>query len=178
MNDPQTVFTRPLRVAEISSGGRSVKITANAQECAAVASLLHLPAVATLEAQLEVTPFGKEGAAVSGTIRARVTQTCVATSEDFDTDVEAPVSIRYSTDGIDPNAEVDLEEMLASLDAEDPPDLLVDGRIDLGAIITEFLALTLDPYPRKPGTEFAGLADEAGSSAFAALSALKKTKDE
>lgn len=177
MSDPQPVFSRPLRVAEIPSGGRSVRITANVQECAAVAALLHLPAVASLEAQLEMSPFGKDGAAVSGTIRARVTQTCVATSEDFETDIEAPVSIRYSTDGIDPNAEVDLEEMLASLDAEDPPDLLVDGRIDLGAIITEFLALALDPYPRKPGTEFAAPAEETGSSAFAALSALKKTKD-
>jgi hypothetical protein len=175
MTDTQTVFSRPLKVAEVPSGGRHMKIKANAEECAAVAKLLHLPAIATLEAQLVVVPFGKEGVAVSGKIDAHLSQTCVATSEDFDTAVETPVSVRYSTDGVDPHAEVDLAEMLANLDAEDPPDLLVDGRIDLGAIVTEFLALALDPYPRKPGTEFSGATEEPAFSAFAALSALKKS---
>ena len=176
MTDTDTGFSRPLQVGEIPSGGRKMKITASVQECAALAKLLHLPAVAALEAQLTVVPFGKEGVAVSGKINARLTQTCVATSEDFESDVEAPVSIRYSADGVDPNAEVDLEEMLANLDADDPPDLLVDDRIDLGAVIAEFLALALDPYPRKPGTQFASAADTSPSSAFAALSALKKDK--
>ncbi|CAN2532162.1 hypothetical+protein [Methylocapsa aurea] len=43
---------------------------------------------------------------------------------------------------------------IADLD-EDAPDPLVDGRIDLGAIVAEFFALALDPYPRKPGACFA-----------------------
>ncbi len=34
-----------------------------------------------------------------------------------------------------------------------------DGTIDLGALAAEFLALGLDPYPRKPGAEFAPISD-------------------
>ncbi len=34
---------------------------------------------------------------------------------------------------------------------EDPPDPIIDGKIDLGALAAEFFALGLDPYPRKPG---------------------------
>ena len=59
----------------------------------------------------------------------------------------------------------------------DPPDPIVDGRIDLGAIALEFLTLSLDLYPRKPGAEFAdvqiGEADDAADSPFAALQRFK-----
>ena len=36
----------------------------------------------------------------------------------------------------------------------EPPDEIVNGQIDLGALTAEFLALGLDPYPRKPGVDF------------------------
>ena len=36
----------------------------------------------------------------------------------------------------------------------EPPDEIVNGKIDLGAVAAEFLALGLDPYPRKPGVDF------------------------
>ena len=47
-------------------------------------------------------------------------------------------------------------DRLAGTDAEDAdiPDPLVGGRIDFGALTAEFLALGLDPYPRKPGIAF------------------------
>ena len=38
--------------------------------------------------------------------------------------------------------------------ADDPPEVLHDGAVDLGAVATEFLLLGIDPYPRKPGAVF------------------------
>jgi len=175
MSQDSLIFTRPVQVADVPSGGRRVKITADAAECAALAKTLHLPAIASLTAGFELVPFGRDGISVTGSISARLTQTCVASSEDFESDVAAPVAIRFSTDGVDPNAEVDLADLLETLEAEDPPDLLVDVRIDLAAITAEFLALALDPYPRKPGSEFAAPGQEAEASPFAALAALKKS---
>jgi len=32
--------------------------------------------------------------------------------------------------------------------------VIAQGRIDIGELIVEGLALTLDPYPRMPGAEF------------------------
>ena len=53
---------------------------------------------------------------------------------------------------------------------EEPPDPIIEGRIDLGALAAEFLALGLDPYPRKPGVDFAAPADaSAPASPFAVL---------
>ena len=50
----------------------------------------------------------------------------------------------------------------------------MNGQIDLGALTAEFLALGLDPYPRKPGVDFSyqDPADEKDSP-FAALGKLK-----
>ena len=38
--------------------------------------------------------------------------------------------------------------------ADDAPEPLVGGVVDLGVVATEFLALGIDPYPRKSGVEF------------------------
>ncbi len=45
----------------------------------------------------------------------------------------------------------------------DPPDPIVNGRIDLGQLAAEFLALGLDPYPRKPGVEFAPVVEDGAN---------------
>ncbi|MGO4336912.1 DUF177 domain-containing protein [Labrys sp. KB_33_2] len=165
-------FSRPVHLREVPPTGRYFVIETNEDERRAIARQLGVPDVAALTAKLHVTPFRKDGLAVDGTIRARLTQICVVTAEPFESEVDAPVDVRFSPDGQDPNAEFDLAE-LHNPDAEDPPDLLSGDTIDLGAIVCEFLALALDPYPRKPGAAFEGDEDEAGLSPFAALNKLK-----
>ncbi|MGB7247021.1 MAG: DUF177 domain-containing protein, partial [Methylovirgula sp.] len=56
----------------------------------------------------------------------------------------------------------------------DPPDAIVDGMIDVGALAAEFLALGLDPYPKKPGVEFAPVTvpEESAGRPFDALKKL------
>ena len=62
-----------------------------------------------------------------------------------------------------------------SVDEEDEPDPVVDGKIDLGALASEFFALGLDPYPRKPGAVFVEDANsEPGDWSFAALAQRDK----
>ena len=64
---------------------------------------------------------------------------------------------------------------LQAVEADDPPETLSDGVVDLGAVATEFLLLGIDPYPRKPGAVFdAPPAGDPASHPFAALAALKK----
>ena len=62
------------------------------------------------------------------------------------------------------------------VEAGDRPESIVDGRLDLGALATEFLILGIDPYPRKPGAVFeAPSSADRDATAFAALAALKKS---
>jgi hypothetical protein len=61
----------------------------------------------------------------------------------------------------------------------DPPDELVGDFVDLGSITAEFLALALDPYPRKPGISFESpQAADVRDSPFARLAELRPRKDE
>jgi hypothetical protein len=63
----------------------------------------------------------------------------------------------------------------AFMSADDPPEVLQDGIVDVGALVTEFLILGIDPYPRKPGAQFdSAPAGDPGPHPFAALAALKK----
>ena len=59
---------------------------------------------------------------------------------------------------------------------EEPPEPLIDGTVDLGAIATEFLVLGIDPYPRKADVEFKPPQVAADAPhPFAGLEALKKS---
>ena len=63
-------------------------------------------------------------------------------------------------------------------EAEEPPDAIVDGKIDLGALAAEFLALGLDPYPRKPGASFESSELDLGSESIGSpFDILKKMQD-
>ena len=73
------------------------------------------------------------------------------------------------------NATQTISDIEVLLNEADPPEPIVDGAIDLGGITLEFLALALDPYPRKPGASFESSAGDTGiESPFAALAKLKR----
>jgi uncharacterized metal-binding protein YceD (DUF177 family) len=169
-------FSRPLRVDALPGKGATQSIEADADERAALAKLNHLPAIASLSATFRLSPGGRDGVRVTGDIRAEVTRVCIVTLEPFTSHVEEPVDLLFSPPAKEepPRGAGAEKEKDLDLTAEDPPDVIVDGVIDLGALAAEFLALGLDPYPRKPGVAFAAPAvavDEA--SPFAALAGLK-----
>jgi uncharacterized metal-binding protein YceD (DUF177 family) len=128
-----------------------------------LAGLRELP---QLSAVFDLTLRGS-GVHVAGQVRARLGQTCVVTLEPIQSDLTEAIDLVFL-----PAAQAQAKDL--KLD-EEPPEMLVDGKIDLGAIATEFLLLGIDPYPRKAGAEFAPIkADDAGARPFAALDALKK----
>jgi uncharacterized metal-binding protein YceD (DUF177 family) len=153
-----------IKVERIPQGGLGLRLVADEAERATLARDLRLPGIARAEAVLDIVR--RHGAwHVTGQIEATVTQVCGVTLEPFEAKLREPVEISFS-DRVDP-VPADGE---AAMDAPDP---LEDGRIDLGAVAAEFLALGLDPYPRKPGVTFAAPDDgNAEMSPFAALKGL------
>jgi uncharacterized metal-binding protein YceD (DUF177 family) len=158
-------FSRPTRVEPLPRGGLALDIEANAAERAALAKLNHLPGIERLNASLRIVKW-RRGVHVEGELSARVTQTCVVSLEPFDVDIEEPIDAKFLP------AEA-ISAAPESLAEEDAPDPIVDGRIDLGAIASEFLTLALDPYPRKPGVAFEPPAQaKEDESPFSRLRAL------
>jgi uncharacterized metal-binding protein YceD (DUF177 family) len=168
-------FSRPVRVDALPVDGVTQTIVADEAERAALAALNRLPAIAKLTASFTLRRNGRNGAKVTGAVHADVTQVCVVTLEPFAARVDEPVELVFAP----PAKEVPVrrgaaEEVNLELAAEDPPDTIVDGVVDLGALAAEFFALGLDPYPRKPGAELAAPAPKSDAdSPFAALAALK-----
>jgi len=91
--------------------------------------------------------------------------------------LDEPVDVRFAMPKPEkPGSKAEVETL--AFDGEDAPDPIVDGKIDLGALAVEFMALGLDPYPRKPGAEFTPPAsDEALDSPFDALAKIAKKAD-
>jgi uncharacterized metal-binding protein YceD (DUF177 family) len=149
-----------------------VAIEAPAATRAAVAELAAVRDLPQLSAVFDLTRQGS-GVHVSGQVSARVGQTCVVTLEPIESAVEEAVGLAFA-----PASGTQSEPKSARKRAhggDEPPEPLMNGMLDLGALATEFLILGIDPYPRKPGVQFAPLKpDDAGEQPFAALQTLKK----
>lgn len=176
---PQGPLSRRFDAAAVRDGGVPVPVETTPEERGALAEDCGLPGIEALSADLRVARHGADGLRVTGTVAARVRQVCVVSLDEFAADLVEPVDLRFA-----PEAEV---EALAAERAarpagddeelEDLPDPIVNGRIDLGALVAETLVLGLDPYPRRPGIAFEDPAPAAPeppeASPFAVLRDLK-----
>lgn len=160
-------YSHPVTVAEVPPGGLDVELKPDAAVREGLARHAGVLAVSAFTARLKVLPEGKEGLHVTGTLDAVVRQTCGVTLEPFDAPLHEAVDVHFVPAGTAvPPVEEDSEY--------DPPDEIVGGTVDLGALAGEFLALGVDPYPRKPGAVFEQPADQDGAvSPFSSLARLK-----
>lgn len=178
---PATPLTHPIRVEVIRQRGTEVTVRAESQQFAAIARLLGLASLESLEARYLLSRNG-DRVKLEGRIAARLHQTCVVTLDPFPVQLNVPVKLDFAPEteaeaasrrAERDDAEIDIEVLL---NEDDPPEPIVDGVMDLGGITLEFLALALDPYPRKPGVNFEAPAGDAGAeSPFAALAKLKRS---
>ncbi len=166
----------PVRLADVPPSGLHVRRRdLSAGDLAAFARFIGVEAMTNLDVELHVKPYRGDGLAVSGRVRAEVVQTCVVTLEPVTNGIDEEVEATFRPEEkLKPQLVHDEEDGLsidASVAADDP---LVGGVIDTAAIAAEFLALGVDPYPRKPGSRFDAPSAGAEASPFAGLSKLKR----
>ena len=84
---------------------------------------------------------------VKGTILAVVQQSCVVTQASLKQSMRVPFSLEFAPASmVEENVELTLEDA-------DPPDVILEGKIDVGEAVAQQLALALDPYPRQDGVD-------------------------
>jgi hypothetical protein len=163
-------LSRRVAVADLPARGLDAAVDATPQECEALAGELGLVGIDRLEGRFRLVRKGRM-VHVTGEVSADVRQACVVTLEPFAASVKEPVDVRFTEDARPSERDEEVELTERDLDAPEP---LRGGVVDLGALTAEFLALGLDPYPRKPGASF-DYSDPTDTepSPFAALSGLK-----
>jgi hypothetical protein len=164
-------FHRKVRLGDLIAGPMRARLSAGEADRASIAADLDLLGLASLSSDLEVRPW-LDGAEVVGAFTAKVTYECGVTLDPFEAEIDGEIFLRLVPAG-SPNAPQAVDELELDLEAEDPPDVLAGSEIDLGDIVAEHLALSLDPFPRKPGAEFEPPPVDAPESPFAVLKALK-----
>lgn len=178
---PALPLSHPIRAELIRQRGTEAIVRAEPEQFGAIAKLLGLASLEALEARYLLSRNG-DRVKLEGRIAARLHQSCVVTLDAFPVQLDVPVKLDFTPEQ-EPeaaarhadrdDAEIDIEVLL---NEDDPPEPIIGGIIDLGSITLEFLALALDPYPRKPGVSFEVPAGEAGAeSPFAALAKLKRS---
>jgi uncharacterized metal-binding protein YceD (DUF177 family) len=159
-----------------------VTLEASEAERQALAKAMDIPGIASLKAELTVSEVGRGRFEVTGQVHSKLSQVCVVTLEPFESEVTEPVEITFAPPEEVERAETAYagrrEEDPTGLEMPEPPDAVENGKIDLGKVAAEFLALALDPYPRKPGVEFQSPepegAEDEKESPFAVLAKLKQ----
>ena len=114
---------------------------------------------------------------VSGSICADIVQACVVLQEPVATRIAEAISERLG-----PRDQDDAEAVF-DIGDEDPPVPLNGDTIELGELLTQILAVSIDPYPRAAGVappSAAGtqdaIAGSQGRRPFESLAILKKNR--
>ena len=117
--------------------------------------------------------------AVTGRIQAELAQPCVVSLEPVPQSIDEEFEVEFV-----PEAQVE-HDLELSLEDADPCDPIEDGVIDVGEVVSQQLALMLEPYPRASGVALEQVQSElsgkrkqafevdAPSGPFAALAKLK-----
>lgn len=153
-----------VRINQIGAG-LTRTLTPDADVRRKIARELDLASLDAFEADMSLTP-SEAGWRLSGRVRANAVQNCGLTLEPLPVaiDQEFALDLAEAVE-TDPEVEVTLDD--------DAPDPIEDGKIDLGQYAIEQLALSLDPFPRKPGAEFVQPPEPAEINPFAVLKQFK-----
>ena len=174
-------ISQSYNLARLGNAGDQVTITADEAQRAAIASWTGIVSLQSFEAAVQIKKLSPNRFGLAFHLVADVTQACVVTLEPVPSHMDhsfsrelhftGPVRHRPASDH---SAADSVSEVV--LDAEEEgPEEIESLHYDLAAPLLEEFVLSLEPYPRRPGVEFAPQTDgqERPESPFAVLKGLK-----
>ncbi len=155
--------SRPLALDRVGPAGIKMLVQADPAELPAVAARLGIPACQSLRCEFRLRRIG-EVIEAQGDLAASLTQQCVVSLDDFDGMMQDHFVVHFVPAGTEDDEP----------EPDAPDQIPFEGSmVDLGEAMVEQLALSLDPYPRRPGAELPAEAAEPAQGAFAALASLQ-----
>jgi uncharacterized metal-binding protein YceD (DUF177 family) len=169
-------FSRIVRPDE-AGPAREGRIEASAREREQLATFFHVQNIAALTFDYALDALPSQRFRLTGEVKGELTQLCSVTLEPVVEHIREDVSLEYWPERALSRHGAEAIETEESLE-HDPPEPLVDGKIDLGHLAAEIFAAAINPYPRKEGVNFDWADEKAAAQAeatkpFAALAKLK-----
>jgi hypothetical protein len=173
MTETDAIWSYKVNIDDVPEAGMHFDVMADEATRAELARAAGLRSLPRLTASFDVTRRGG-GLHVAGEVNAIVGQNCVVTLEPVENEIAEPIELSFAPEAA-PTIADEQGEATIEFGADEPPETLTGGAIDLGAVATEFLLLAIDPYPRKEGAIFEPrISGDPSTSPFAALASLKK----
>ena len=159
---PQTEWFYPFHIENVPSSTKVLKMVAEPTHLKAIAKRLGILDIADLQAELKLSlQNGGHILYISGSFKAEIVQECVVTlkpvissvADSFEAwfaDHDKAVSFnraKHQLKAIEEGDEVQI------LEEKDDPEALIDGQVDLGEVVVQFLSLAVNPYPRSEKIE-------------------------
>jgi len=160
---PGPEFVREIEVAALKGERREFDVTATPAEMADLATRFGIDGIANLKARVLLTPFASGNKlALKVRFAADIAQTCVVTLEPLTNRIEG----EFFAEFVERAFKDKPDEIEFGIDDDDPPEPIVDGRIEFGELIAQNLGLLIDPFPRAPGAVFEAISigEEEGTN--------------
>lgn len=147
-------------IDDIDAKGTQLSISPSEEECEDLARRLSVVAIKNVEANLTITPG--HTIHVTGEVKATLTQECVVSVEEFDTEITETIegwfadkekAVSFAAAKREREAAVSRGEVEMVEEKEDP-EAIIDGVIDLGELVTQHISLAIPAYPRKEGVKY------------------------
>jgi uncharacterized metal-binding protein YceD (DUF177 family) len=142
---PAPEFSRPIPIDQIGTDECVFDMAAEPHERTALAERFGLVAIDAFSARVRVRWIrGRQAIRLAADFYAEVVQTCVVTLEPVPAVLDESFEIVFAPAA----AAEDSGDVVVSL--EDDTEPLEGPVLDIGEVVAEELALSLDPYPRHP----------------------------
>ncbi len=171
----QKEFSYQLAVADLPLSRQHYHMVANADNLKFLTDVLQIPEVKSFVADFYIKPdHNTPILKVSGHIKADLVLQSVISLENFDQKYDFDFETAFDT-----KATLQKQKEEGDDWDKDTPEIVVNGKIDLGDIAIEQVALRLEDYPRREGEKFSFTPDfdpseKPNNNPFAVLSKLKK----
>lgn len=165
------------KVHEIPRAGVTQHRQASPELREELAADLDIPACNSLVADYRIQNAGKGRFELTGRVKAALMRTCIVTLEPVPEDIDEPLDCTFLPPEQIPNNQAEEEEALAVEEIE----AIRHDRLEVGRVIYEVVAASMDPYPRTANAELEDATegqaeDQSSEHPFAALSRLKNPK--
>lgn len=160
-------FSHIVALDTIGAEERTITLEADNDQCRRLAGRFGWIGIGRLAATVRLV-MRANGVDATGHLTATINQKCVATGEPVREDIDTDFTVRFIDSAtLGDHAEIELGQN--DLDIVE----FTGAGIDIGEAIAETLALSADPYPRRPDADAMlrahGVGGEGGTGAFAGL---------